>query len=263
VVAFVREPERDYARDDTPINLIQTFKEVMANRPFRIGATIYLLTFTAVDLITAVFVWFLVYYMGLRPPFDSLVLATVLGVAFLSMPLTIQWMKRWGKSVTYVRLMIFWAVTMVVISLLPPGSRTLVLIFGALAGLGYGAANAIPWSIVADVIEQDEWNTGLRREGVYAGFLTTFRKIATSVAVGLVLPQVLAATGFVEGAATTQPPATVLALRLFMGIIPTILLALSMFAAVRYPLTREAHAALVLKLEERRAAQQRTTSDRV
>ncbi|MEZ4726368.1 MAG: MFS transporter [Caldilineaceae bacterium] len=93
------------------------------------------------------------------------------------------------------------------------------------------------------------------------GFLTTFRKIATSVAVGLLLPQVLAATGFVEGAATTQPPATVLALRLFMGAVPAVLLLLSMIAAVRYPLTRDAHAALRLKLEERRAAQQHTVAN--
>ena len=255
VVAFVREPVRDYAVDKTSINLLRIFQEVMANQPFRIGAIIYLLTFTAVDLITAVFVWFLIYYMELQPPFDSLVLATVLGVAFLSMPLTIHWMKQWGKSTTYLRLMSFWAVTMTVISLLPPGSRGLVLLLGALAGLGYGAANAIPWAIVADVIEEDEWQTGLRREGVYAGFLTTFRKIATSVAVGLLLPQVLAATGFVEGAATHQPPATILALRLFMGAVPAVLLVLSMIAALRYPLTREAHTELRRKLDERRALQ--------
>ncbi|MBX3010204.1 MAG: glycoside-pentoside-hexuronide (GPH):cation symporter [Caldilineaceae bacterium] len=253
VVAFVREPQRDYAVDTTPFNLLQTAKEVLANRPFRIGVTIYLLTFTAVDLITAVFVWFLLYYMELRPPFDSLVLATVLGVAFLSMPITIQLMKRWDKRTTYIRMMSFWAVTMVAITFLPPGSRTEILLLGVLAGLGYGAANAIAWSIVADVIEQDEWQTGQRREGVYAGFLTAFRKIAASLAVGLLLPQVLAFTGFVEGAAAVQPPAAVWALRFFMGAIPALLLFCSIGVALHYPLTRAAHAELRRQLAERRA----------
>lgn len=94
VVAFVREPKRILARDKDPINFVRITREVFSNRPFRIGATIYLLAFTAVDIITAVFVWFLVYYMQLNPPLDSAVLAIVLGVAFLSMPLNVFLMKR-------------------------------------------------------------------------------------------------------------------------------------------------------------------------
>ncbi len=254
VVAFVREPARPLEAETEPINLIKLGREVMANRPFRIGATIYLLAFTAVDIITAVFVWFLIYYMQLNPPFDSLVLALVLGVAFLSMPLTVRLMQRHGKGRTYIGMMIFWAAVMMVISLVPPGNVGLVMGLAALAGLGYGAANAIPWAIVADVIEEDEWNTGKRREGVYAGFLVTFRKLATAFAVGFLVPQVLKATGFLEGATTSQPESAVLALRVFMGLVPSLLLILSMVAARRYPLDRAAHAELRRKLEARRAA---------
>lgn len=259
VVAFIREPEPKAPPDTEPFDIIGTFKEVMGNRPFRIGATIYLLAFSAVDIITAIFVWFLIFYMGLEPPFDSVVLALTLGVAFLSMPLTIRITQRYGKNKAYIGMMSFWAVVMIVISLLPPGNTTLIMIAAAVAGLGYGAANAIPWSIVADVIEQDEWNTGKRREGVYAGYLVTFRKISSALAVGILVPQVLAATGFVEGSGvTSQPEAAVTALRVFMGAVPAVLLILSMVAASRYPLTREAHAELRRKLAERRLAQQAT-----
>lgn len=257
VVTFVREPERVLEKDDQPIDFFKITKEVLSNRPFRIGATIYLLAFTAVDIITTVFVWFLIYYMGLNPPFDSIVLALVLGVAFLSMPLTVTLMQRYGKGRTYIGMMTFWAVVMVVISLLPPGNIPLVMIAAALAGLGYGAANATPWAIVADVIEEDEWHTGKRREGVYAGYLVMFRKVATAFAVGFLVPQVLSATGFVEGNVATQPESAILALRIFMGSIPAVLLIVSMVAAARYPLTREAHAELRRQLEERRA---RTTA---
>jgi GPH family glycoside/pentoside/hexuronide:cation symporter len=260
VVAFVREPDRTLEKDEESINFIRITKEVLSNRPFRIGATIYLLAFTAVDIITAVFVWFLIYYMELNPPLDSIVLALVLGVAFLSMPLTVRLMQRHGKGRTYTGMMIFWMVVMVVISLLPPGNVVLVMIAAALAGLGYGAANAIPWAIVADVIEEDEWKTGKRREGVYAGYLVMFRKIATAFAVGFFVPQVLSATGFLEGAVEAQPESAILALRIFMGAVPAVLLIISMFAAVRYPLTREAHAELRRKLEARRAGKLAATS---
>lgn len=255
VVTFIREPSRPSDVDPDPIDVGEILGAVWRNRPFRIGALLYLLAFTASDMVTAVFVWFLIYHMQLTPPFDSLVLAIVLGVAFLSMPLTIRLMHRWGKPTTYIRMMLFWTVVMTTISFLPPGRAGLVMALAALAGIGYGAANAIPWAIVADVIEQDEWLTGKRREGVYSGFLVTFRKIAAAFAVGFLVPQVLSATGFIEGATATQPPAAVTALRLFMGIIPAVLLILSMFAAARYPLDRESHADLRRKLEARRAAQ--------
>lgn len=252
VVAFVREPKRILARDKDPINFVRITREVFSNRPFRIGATIYLLAFTAVDIITAVFVWFLVYYMQLNPPLDSAVLAIVLGVAFLSMPLNVFLMKRYGKGRAYTGMMIFWSAVMIGISLLPPGNVPLVMMAAALAGLGYGAASAVPWAIVADVIEEDEWMTGKRREGIYNGYLVMLRKFATAFAVGFAVPQILAATGFVSGAAVTQPASAILALRVFMGIVPTILLILSMIAAVRYPITRENHAILRQKLEARR-----------
>lgn len=253
VVAFIREPERELPAEPA-FNFWEITHNVFANRPFRIGATIYLLAFTALDIITAVFVWFLIYHMQLPPPFDSIVLALVLGVAFLSMPLTVWLMKRFSKRTTYIGMMTTWALTMLIFSGLPPGNPTLVMTLAALAGIGYGAANAIPWAIVADVIEEDEWRTGQRREGVYAGYLVTFRKIATAFAVGFLVPQVLSATGFVEGTAASQPESAVLALRIFMGAVPTLLLVLSIFAAAHYPLTREAHAALRRKLEKRRSA---------
>ncbi|RME63656.1 MAG: MFS transporter [Caldilineae bacterium] len=255
VVAFIKEPSRPSDVDPDPIRVGEILRAVWSNRPFRIGALVYLLAFTASDIVTAVFVWFLVYHMQLAAPFDSVVLAIVLGVAFLSMPLTIWLMHRWGKAATFIRLMSFWTLVMLTLSFLPPGNATLVMVLAALAGIGYGAANAIPWAIVADVIEEDEWRTGKRREGVYSGFLVTFRKVAAAFAVGFLVPQVLSATGFQEGAVTTQPEAAVIALRIFIGLAPAVLLILSMFAAARYPLDRERHAELRRKLEERRAAQ--------
>ncbi len=253
VFSVIREPERP--PDPNPLNFRQTFKDVINNRPFRIGATIYLLTFTAADIVTTIFVWFLIYRLQLPPPTDSIILAAVLGTAFLTMPLTIWLMRTLGKARTYVWVMSFWVVIMLLTSLLPSGKFGLVLLAALLAGFGYGAANAIPWAIVADVVEEDELKSGSRREGVYSGYLVTFRKLATAVAIGVVT-QVLAATGFVKGGGGTlivQPANALLALRLFMGVAPGCLILLSIWAAARYPITREAHAELRRRLAEQRA----------
>lgn len=245
---FLEEP--DHEPDPDPVDLIGNFRDVFRNRPFRIASVIYLLTFTAVDLVAGVFVFFLQFYIGFAPGVDSIVLGIVLGTAFITMPLNIFLMRRFGKPRTYIFMMSIWAGVMLMLAALPSdASLTVVLVLAAAAGLGVGAANATPWSIVADVVEEDEWLTGKRREGIYAGYLVFFRKLVTGLALA-VMSFTLDALGF---DATPKSEASIQALRLFIGVIPAILLVLSMVAASRYPLDRQAHEELRRKLAERRA----------
>ena len=122
--------------------------------------------------------------------------------------------------------------------------------------MGYGAANAIPWAIVADVVEEDELKSGKRREGIYAGYLVFFRKLATAVAI-LVVTRVLALTGFREGTTgglfIEQPPTALFALRFLVGMLPAVMLALAIVLAWRYPLDREVHEGIRRELLARRA----------
>ena len=41
----------------------------------------------------------------------------------------------------------------------------------SLAAMGYAVAEMMPWSMLGDVIDEDELATGERREGMYVGFL--------------------------------------------------------------------------------------------
>lgn len=253
----IREPER--AADPDPIRPWQNFKEVFSNRPFRLAATVYLLSFATVDLIVAVFLWFLVYYMRVRPGFDSVILAVVLGLAFLSMPLVVKLMHRFGKRNTYIGAMLVFAVVMYILAQVPPGGERQLLVAAVFASLGYGAANAIPWAIVADVIEEDELKTGKRREGLYTGYLVLFRKLGGAMAV-FVVGHVLAARGFISSTAGStvfiqQPTAALDALRFFVGVAPALMLFLSILAAWHYPLDRRAHDEIRQQLAERRATQ--------
>ena len=252
----LREPQR--APDPDPIRPLQTFREVFSNRPFRLAATVYLLSFATVDIILTVIVRFLVDYVRVSPGFDNLILAIVLGVAFVTMPLVVRLMRRFGKRNTYVGSMLFMAVVLIILSTVPPGGQNLVLLAALFAGFGYGAAITVPWSIVADVIEEDELKTGKRREGIYAGYLVFFRKLASALAI-FVVGQVLSATGFVSSTtgsvALAQPESALRALRFFVGDLPAIMLVLSVLVMWRYPLDRARHAAIRRELAARRAAQ--------
>lgn len=266
LVLFKHIEEPDYepsTRPDT-IHPVKTFKQVFSNRPFRLAATIYLLSFATVDVILVVFVRFLIDYVRVVPGFDNLTLALVLGIAFVTMPGVVKLMRRYGKRQTYIGSMSMMAVVMLIISQVPPGGQNWILIAAVFAGLGFGAANAVPWAIVADVVEEDELNTGKRREGLYFGYLVFFRKLASAVAI-FAVGQVLEATGYVSSttgsAFIEQPQAALNALRFFVGVAPAIMLSLSTIAAWRYPLSRERFNEIQSELVERRA--QRAKSEKL
>lgn len=232
-----------------------TFRQVFANRPFRLAALIYLLTFTTVDIVLVVFLRFLIDYVRVEPGFDNLLLATVLGLALVTMPLTVSVMRHLGKRRAYMVSMGFLAIVLVIMSQVPPGGQTQVFIAGIFAGLGYGAANTLPWAIVADVIEADELRSGQRREGVYYGYLVFFRKLAAALAI-FVVGQALDAAGYVSSisgsAFIEQPREALLAMRFFVGFVPPVMLMLAIIVAWRYPLDRERYNEIRQQLQERR-----------
>ncbi|MFW6070255.1 MAG: MFS transporter [bacterium] len=257
----IREPPHEPITE--PLRPIQTFKEVFANRPFRLAAAIYLLSFATVDVVLLIFVRFLIDYVRVSPGFDNLLLATVLGLAFVTMPITVRLMHHYGKRRTYIGSMAFLSIMLLFISQAPPGGQNLVLVAAVFAGLGYGAANAVPWAIVADVIEVDELRTGVRREGVYYGYLVFFRKLASALAT-FAVGQVLSAVGYVssqQGSAfIQQPEAALRAMRFFVGVLPAIMLFLAILAAWRYPLDRETFNDIRRQLAARKAEAEMTES---
>jgi GPH family glycoside/pentoside/hexuronide:cation symporter len=125
-----------------------------------------------------------------------------------------------------------------------------------LSGSGIATAFVIPWSMLPDIIEDDQSKTGQRREGSFYAFVSFFQKLGTGAALWA-MGLALAMTGYINptsnAALPIQPPATVLAIRFFAGPIPVVLLALSILFAWRYPITRESHQALVDQLAARDA----------
>src|SRR6056297_1756105 len=69
----------------------------------------------------------------------------------------------------------------------PDWPLALTILFASLAGIGYSAADMLPWSMVADVADEDELLSGERREGLYVGVFTFVRKLAGAVGVAMAL----------------------------------------------------------------------------
>jgi GPH family glycoside/pentoside/hexuronide:cation symporter len=140
---------------------------------------------------------------------------------------------------------------MVLISLTASTGLGMIIFLCVLAGIGVAAAHVLPWSILPDAVEWDEYQTGERHEGMFYSLVTLMQKIASSVAIPLVL-LVLQVTGY-EPNAAQQVNSAIWGIRIAIGPIPALMLIGGIVFALRYPLDRERFAQVVKELEERRA----------
>jgi GPH family glycoside/pentoside/hexuronide:cation symporter len=232
--------------------LLESLRAALRNPPFLYSMSIFLLTWICMDVIQLVLLFYLKYWLR-REGESDLIMAVIFVTAILILPLW-QWVARkWSKRWAYVAGVAFWAVMQILLVLVTSStSLWIILILCVLAGVGVAAAHVLPWAIIPDAIEWDEWKTGERHEGMFYSLATLVHKVALSMAVAVV-PLVLQFTGY-EANVADQVPSVLWGLRILMGPVPAVLLCLGILCAVRYPLTRERYAQILTELEERRMA---------
>jgi glycoside/pentoside/hexuronide:cation symporter, GPH family len=249
VFAGTRE-KAEYAAQEQP-KVIPTLRAALKNRPFLLSLLIYLFTWMTMDLMQMIILYFVKHAMG-RERQSDLLMGTIFGVAILSLPLWNFVARRFNKRIAYVVGVGFWAAMQMVIMTFGPGTPLpLIIAVCALAGVGVGAAHVLPWSILPDAVEYDEWKTGTRHEGTFYSLVTLAQKVASSVAVPLA-GLLLQVTGYV-GTAAAQPASAKLAIRIIMGPVPLVLLVCGIVCAALYPLGREEFAKITAELAVRRA----------
>lgn len=250
-VFFGTRERREYSQLAQP-RLLASLQAAIKNRPFVFSMGIYLFTWISVDILQAMLLYFIKYVVG-REAQSDLIMGVIFITAMLVLPFW-QWLsRRWNKRLAYAAGIAFWAVVQIVLITVNP-STALGAILGLciLAGIGVSAAHVLPWSILPDAIEWDEWHTGERHEGVFYSLVTLAQKVASSIAIPLVL-LMLEWTGYVPGAAQ-QSTRAILGIRLAIGPIPAVLLCSGIVFALLYPLSRETHQKIVRDLEARRAS---------
>jgi GPH family glycoside/pentoside/hexuronide:cation symporter len=253
LLTFFGTRERQVYMEQEQPRLIESLRAAMKNRPFVFGAGLFLLTWVAVDVIQATLLYFVKYGVE-RESQSDLIMGVIFCTAILALPFWEWASRRWNKRWAYVAGIAFWAVVqLVMITLNPATSITILLFLCVLAGIGVGAAHVLPWSIIPDAIEWDEWQTGERHEGMFYSLITLMQKVATSIAIPLAL-LLLDVTGYVPNAAR-QPTSALWGIRILAGPIPAALLCAGILFAIRYPLSRERHAQICQELENRRIRQ--------
>jgi len=139
------------------------------------------------------------------------------------------------------------------------------IVLSCLAGASLSTMYMIPYSMLPDVIDEDELRTGKRREGLFVGFFTVMLKM--SVTISLTLANLLLKTfGYVAPVASCGTPQAaaeaddmpeqsdmaLLCIRLLCSLIPTSFVLIAIALVWAFPITRERQATMATIVAEAR-----------
>ncbi len=241
--------ERPGAAPDTSVPTREYFRLLVENQSFRRLIILYTLGRIAIDLPMALFLHYFTYAIG-RPGDFEPVMGVFLISVVLAMPVWLRFSRGRDKKTTYMYGCIGWVFGLLCLFInQPEWPFWITVVATALAGIGYSAADMIPWSMVADVADEDEIASGERREGLYVGVFTFLRKLAGAIGVALAFWS-LDLVGFRAG--EENSPRALWVLRAATALVPVFFVIGSAWVARRYPLGWARHKEIIEELERRR-----------
>jgi GPH family glycoside/pentoside/hexuronide:cation symporter len=222
-----------------------------AHPAYRRLASFYVLARIAVDLIGAMFLFYFAVWIGREGDFE-ITMFLFLSVVVLSLPAWLRVARKHDKRSIFIFGAAWWIIIQFFIFLGEPDwPRWVMFLIAALAAIGYAVAYLMPWSMLGDVIDEDELATGERREGIYVGFFTFLRKLGGASAV-LMVGFALEASGYIGGAPRAEQSELALqTVRVLTSLVPAFFLALAILVALGYPLGRDAHKRVLEQLQQR------------
>lgn len=237
--------------NNTNLSIVEQIRIAFSNRPFLFVIGIYLCSWLGVQLTASILPYFVIYWMQLPEGTFPQVAIAVQGTALIMLFVWSFVSKKVGKKAVYFMGICLWIIAQGGLFFTQPGQVGLMYFLAVIAGFGVSTAYLVPWSMIPDVIDLDELNTGQRREGIFYSFMVFLQKIA--LAIGLFLVGVaLDIAGFIETipgeTPPTQPDSALLAVRIAIAPLPTIFLIVGLLLAYFYPITREVHNEILLKL---------------
>jgi Na+/melibiose symporter-like transporter len=240
-----------YVEETEPLNFKDLSRAICGNRSFRYIVGIYLFSTTAVYASGSIAMYFLEYWMNFSENQISLFFLFFFVCTVLWVPV-ITLVSKWvGKRGAFMLLMAFWASAYGIGNLvIRPHHVVLMYLLAALGAVGAAGSFLLCYSMIADVVEVDEFKTGKRREGLYYGVVTFVQKMGSALAL-LILGQVLERIGYVPNA--VQSARVLLGLRIMFGPVLAGLIVASVIIAYFLPMTRERHKALLEAIESKRS----------
>ncbi len=249
---------------ESSLPIRQQLQIALGNFPFLCVIGIYLCSWLGLQLTAAILPYFVINWMRLPDHHFTQAAIAVQGTALTMMFFWSAVGQRLGKKAVYWMGIPLTICALVGLSFLQPSQVGLMYVLAVMVGIGLSTAYLVPWSMLPDVLDLDELNTGQRREGIFCGLLVQLQKIAVAIAkrcceaqIALFLVgKILDWAGFIPTTARqllpSQPESAMMAIRLLIGPVPALVLVFGLVCAYFYPITRDLHGEILLKLLERK-----------
>ncbi len=178
------------------------------------------------------------YVLGIK---NALFLSLLLAIAFLSSAffVTVLWrpvVQKKGPRKTWLISMTIWIITLIPLMFINDLIGGLIVFF--LLGIGLAGSLYIIDLVVSDIVDEDEVNTGTRKEATYYGVNAFFLRLS-SVFVFLAIGPMFIVAEWEVFDPNNITPEIILTLRILMCVLPIIALSIAIFAIYHYPLDGE------------------------
>lgn len=243
---------------DSLSQIIRGFKEAFSSRPFRKLCISTFFIFNAFNTVAG-FVFFIVVWhlfngdagaAGYWTPIFGSVGALV--TTFIVIPIVAWMSKKIGKKNAF---MVSQGIALVGYTslwfLFVPGKPWMFIFSLPFHSFGIGSLFVLMMSMTADVIDLDELNYGVRREGVFGAIYWYMVKFGFAIAGGL-SGLILTVVGF-DGNAAVQPDGAVDGLRIFFSGLPMLGTIAAMYLMHDYDVDEEKANQIRAELQKRKA----------
>lgn len=239
--------------------ILMSFKEALALKPFRQLCIATFLVFNAFNTIAAFSFFIIVYHLfggdagaaGIWPTLFGCLGA--LGTTFLVIPIVTRLSKKVGKKKAFIISQGISVIGYIMLwFLFIPGKPYMFIFALPFFSFGIGSLFVLMMSMTADVIDMDEVNTGLRREGTFGAIYWWMVKFGFAIAGGL-SGIIMSVVGFDSGAAT-QPEGAIEGLRMFFSALPILGTLTAMYVMRNYDVSEERANQTRAELDKREAA---------
>lgn len=236
IFTTLRVKERpEFTKVDKPVNLLNSLKFTFTSKAFIILVAENFMAILTSSLVTGSLFYLADYVMQL--PTINLLIALFIPLLIM-IPITGVLRKKLGVLRTQQLLLLIAGIGLISLVILP---TSLIWVSLILTGIGLSGPQVLTNVLFAQIADEDELRSGVRREGAFFGVNALITKPAQSVALALVA-WVLQLTHFVTREANNgvifldQPASAILGIKIFIGLVPGIALIVGAIILNFFPL---------------------------
>ena len=229
---------KEFTRVDKPIGIRDSLKFTFSSKSFLNLVAANFMSILMSSLVTGSVFYLADYVLNMN---TMILLAFIFIPLIIGVPSTKVFARRFGIVGGHQVMLLIAATGLLLIMILPSSFIPVCL---ALAGFGLAGPQTLTNVLFAQVADEDETRSGVRREGSFFGLNALITKPAQSLAIAL-SPFILEATNFVTREQNqgqiylNQPESAILGIKIITGLIPGIAMLLGAIILIWYPLRGE------------------------